>query len=214
LKPWFKNSDIFRWHTALSSAEKLIFADKRLHNLEGNKLKEHLRKFKKILDDSTVNSPYLHRPREIEFCSEKIVVPQRSPRNTFGYNEIPWYAASDVFFITEKEKSVSLKYILALINSKLYYLWLYHRGKRKGETLELIAKPLSEIPIKKISPSKQRSFIVIVDRILAITRDDDYLQNLAKQAKVKEYERQIDRRVCKLYGLTDEEIKIVEDYKS
>ena len=31
-----------------------------------------------------------------------------------------------------------------------------------------------------------------------------------KQAKVKEYEQQIDQMVYKLYGLTKEEIKIVE----
>ena len=38
----------------------------------------------------------------------------------------------------------------------------------------------------------------------------DYLQNPAKQAQVKEYEKQIDRMVYELYGLTNEEIKIVE----
>jgi len=37
-----------------------------------------------------------------------------------------------------------------------------------------------------------------------------YLQNPAKQAKVKEYEKQIDQMVYKLYGLIPEEIKIVE----
>lgn len=31
------------------------------------------------------------------------------------------------------------------------------------------------------------------------------------QAKVKDYERQIDQMVYKLYGLTEEEIKIVEN---
>lgn len=212
LKPWFKNSDIIRWYTASSSAEKLIFADKRLRNLEGNKLKEHLQKFKKILDDSTVNSPYLHRPRDINFDSEKIIAPQRSPWNTFGYNEIPWYASADVYFITEKDKSVYLKYVLSLLNSKLYYLWLYHRGKRKGEALELYQKPLSEIPIKKILKDEQRPFIDVVDKILTITKSDDYLTNSAKQAKVKEYERQIDQMIYKLYGLTQEEIKIVENF--
>ena len=210
LKPWFKNSDIFRWGTLLSTTEKLIYADKRLRNLDGNKLKEHLEKFKKILDDSTVNSPYLHRPRDINFDSPKIVAPQRSPKNTFGYNEVPWYAASDVFFITQKDENVSLKYILALLNSKLYYLWLYYRGKRKGEILELIAKPLSEIPIKKIAKEDQQPFIDLVDKILAITKDDDYLENPVKQEMVKEYERQIDQMVYKLYDLTEEEIKIVE----
>ena len=38
----------------------------------------------------------------------------------------------------------------------------------------------------------------------------DYLNNSTKQAKVKEYESQIDQMVYKLYDLTDEEIKIVE----
>ncbi len=41
----------------------------------------------------------------INFEGPKIVAPQRSKSNTFGYNEIPWYAASDVFFITTKDKS-------------------------------------------------------------------------------------------------------------
>jgi adenine-specific DNA-methyltransferase len=48
-----------------------------------------------------------------------------------------------------------------------------------------------------------------VDRILDITKDDDYLTNPAKQAKVKEYEHQIDEMVYELYGLTPEEIAIV-----
>jgi hypothetical protein len=211
LKPWFKNSDVHRWNTNINTKEKLIFADKRLQNLKDNKLQDYLMRFKKILDNSTSNSPYLHRPRDIDFINEKIVAPQRSPRNTFGYNKVPWYASADVYFITEKDKSVFLKYVLALLNSRLYYLWLYHRGKLKGEALELYQKPLSEIPIKKISEAVQEPFIEIVDKILAITKDKDYLQNSTKQAQVREYEKQIDKMVYKLYGLTPEEIKIVEN---
>ena len=54
-------------------------------------------------------------------------------------------------------------------------------------------------------------FIKIVDKILAITGSGDYLENPAKQAKVKEYEKQIDQMVYQLYDLTPEEIKIVEN---
>jgi len=39
-------------------------------------------------------------------------------------------------------------------------------------------------------------------------RSEDYLQNPQKQAKVKEYENQIDQLIYKLYGLMDDEIKI------
>ncbi len=40
----------------------------------------------------------------------------------------------------------------------------------------------------------------------------DYLQNSAKQSKSKEYERQIDQMVYKLYDITKEEIAIIEQF--
>ena len=43
----------------------------------------------------------------------------------------------------------------------------------------------------------------LVDKILSITKGDDYPKNTSKQAKVKEYEKQIDELVYKLYGLTN-----------
>ncbi len=53
-------------------------------------------------------------------------------------------------------------------------------------------------------------FIDLVDKILAITKDDVYLENPEKQSKVKELEKQIDQLVYRLYGLTNEEITIIE----
>ena len=49
-------------------------------------------------------------------------------------------------------------------------------------------------------------------QILSITKDDDYLDNPDKQAKVKRLEKEIDQLVYKLYELTPEEIKIVEEF--
>ena len=44
-----------------------------------------------------------------------------------------------------------------------------------------------------------------------LTKDDNYLNNTTKQSKVKEYECEIDQMVYNLYGLTPDEIKIVEE---
>jgi len=96
------------------------------------------------------------------------------------------------------------------LNSKLYFLWLYNKGKRKGETLELYQRPLSEIPVMSILANRQKPFVQLVDQILAITKEEDYLANPDKQAKVKELERQIDQLVYQLYDLTPEEIAVVE----
>ena len=225
LKPFYKNSDIKKWVTERKTDEKLFFIGKdvteRMLEREFPKIANHLKKFKKIMVEKRKNlnerlDQWFSLNRGTAhpwiFQSPKIIAPQRSPRNIFGYNEISWYASADVYFITGKDKSVSLKYVLALLNSSLYYLWLYHRGKRKGESLELYQKPLSEIPIKRTSLSQQQPFIALVDRVLEVTKDEDYSDNAGKQKKVKEYEQQIDQIVYELYGLTKEEIKIVEAF--
>jgi len=53
----------------------------------------------------------------------------------------------------------------------------------------------------------------LVNKTLSLAQFEDYFQNSQKQAKIKEYEHQIDQIVYKLYGLTEEEIKIVEDFE-
>ena len=146
----------------------------------------------------------LFYPRKPEFFDgEKIVSPQRSYTNTFGYNNSPWYASADVYFINTADRAVLLKYVLALLNSKLVFAWLYHRGKRKGEMLELYKKPLSEIPIRRISLDEQKPFIKLVDRILAAKQRDVKTDTIA-------LEREIDGLVYALYGLTPKEIAVVE----
>ena len=50
----------------------------------------------------------------------------------------------------------------------------------------------------------------IVSQTLSFTKAKDYLVTPQKQAKVKALEAEIDQLVYKLYGLTPEEIKIVE----
>ena len=213
LKPFFKNSDVSRYFSNKTTTKKLIYLNKRIHNIdELSNIKSHLKRFEDIIEKASDNAPYLHRPKNIPWLSSKIICPQRSKTNTFGYNEIPWYASADVYFITAKENSeIELKYILALLNSKLYYQWLYHRGKRKGETLELYQKPLSEIPIKKISPEAQKPFIDVVDQILEITSDSNYDPKNPPE-KQKKLELKIDEMVMDLYELTKEEKEIIRNF--
>ena len=101
-------------------------------------------------------------------------------------------------------------FMMYYFNSNTYFHWLYNKGKRKGEMMELYLTPLSEIPIKKADENTQNKFISIVDKILAITQTEDYLQNEEKQNAVKEYEKQIDIMVYKLYDLTYEEVLTID----
>ena len=83
----------------------------------------------------------------------------------------------------------------------------------QGNNFQIDKEPLLNIPIVKPEKDKQRPFINLVDRILVITKDDDYLQNPAKQEKVHEYECQIDQMVYKFYNLESEDIAIIEGGK-
>jgi len=219
IKSFIKNSDIYPFKINFSK-NKLIYLRWEDNINKYPCIKNHLNKFKDILVDQAdrYNEDYpwfaLHRPREKDIfeSKQKILVPYRNRKNIFGYSEESVYSSRDVFFITKNDKNCDLKFLLSLLNSNLFYLWLYEKGKRKGEILELYHRPLSEIPIMKISFEKQIPFINLVDQILAITKDDDYLDNPSKQSQVKTLENQIDRLVYKLYDLTPEEIEIVEGF--
>jgi len=56
----------------------------------------------------------------------------------------------------------------------------------------------------------QGIFIEIVAKIILLTKNDDYSNSQEKKIQVKDYEKQIDQMVYKLYGLTKEEIEVVE----
>lgn len=151
--------------------------------------------------------PFLRRgvkKQKIYSAIPKIVAPYRSKDNRFSFTEKEAYGSQDVYYITEKDKDINLKYVLALLNSKLYYLWLYYRGKRKGNTLELYQKPLSEVPIINADQEIKGALINLVSQILDI-------KEKSPEENVTNLERRIDMIVYDLYGLTPEEIKIVEE---
>ena len=151
------------------------------------------------------------------FTTLKIITPELSDRNRFTIASANTYYGDTVCGIRIKDKyknRIKLKYLLAVLNSELIE-WFYKKSTvpKAGGFFIYKVMYLKNIPLKEISIDNQKSFISLVDKILAITKDDDYLVNFEKQAQVRNYELQIDQLVYKLYGLTEEEIKIVEEKK-
>lgn len=103
-----------------------------------------------------------------------------------------------------KTQHYSLKYLLGLLNSKLfnYYVIAFGKLKRDGY-YEYSKNTLSQLPIKKDDDSYLR-VVEIVEQILKLKH-----KNL--QACTIELENQIDKLVYKLYGLTEGEIAIIEN---
>jgi len=212
IKPFFKNSDIRKFRVETIPKHFFLYVNKIEKEDELKKFKtiyKHLSLYKEILKERSINgvlqSAYqkgkwwaltTDRPN-INFDSEKILCPQRSNTNTFGYSKEEWFAASDVFYITLNRHGYSLKYIQSILTSKLTYFWLYYMGKRKGEALELTLEPLQFIPIKKIQTSEQIPFIRIVDYILFLKEKE--FSFITDQLIPTYFEQIIDGMVYELY---------------
>ena len=114
------------------------------------------------------------------------------------------YSNRSLYSILITDGRLSTKYVLALLNSSL--LQWYYSTMFKGET-ELFPKiriaQAKKLPIPIASKDKQQPIISLVDQILAVKRTNS-------SADTSALERDIDRLVYGLYGLTEEEIAVIE----
>ncbi|MCD6317751.1 methyltransferase, partial [Candidatus Aerophobetes bacterium] len=212
IKPYYTTKELGRYYANKNNPEWIIYTDSKFKYPANIKpypnIKKHLDKFQKVITSD--NKPYgLHRARDEKFFKgEKLIAVRKCTKPAFTYTDFDCYV-STAFYVIKTER-ISLKYLTGLLNSRLIVLWLKHKGKMQGNNYQIDKEPLLALPIIKSSKGEQKKIINLVDKILSLTQSEDYLENPQKQARVKEYERQIDQLVYKLYNLTDEEIKIVE----
>jgi len=95
-----------------------------------------------------------------------------------------------------------LYYYIGVINSKLASFWLkitFNSLKMSGEAINVGRNELGLLPI----PNKQVDFKNKIDRIMEAKKYNP-------SADTSALESEIDRLVYQLYGLTEDEIRIVE----
>ncbi len=112
------------------------------------------------------------------------------------------------------EKNIDLKWLLALLNSKLLSWFFVHfnAAARRDDFPKIIIKQTRELPIPK--PTSNNQLIYLVDTMLSLHKrlSAEKLPQRREQLQreIDTTDRQIDQLVYQLYGLTDEEIVIVE----
>ncbi len=166
----------------------------------------------------------LSRPQK----KEHFLVPEKLLIRRIGKNIIATYDNKQIFCVHTlytarllKSSKYSIKFVLGLLNSKLYK-YIYDKSLTiKGDIFpEVRIYSINNLPVKKIDftdPIKTalhdkivNSVDQIIDakkRLPVITTDKDKNFYVNKCYTI---DRQIDRLVYDLYGLTEEEIKIVE----
>lgn len=217
---------------------------------------------------------WLAAPREQKyFIQPRILI--REIVNSYlycCYTEEEYYNTPSIINVIQKNPDYSLKYILAVLNSKLivWYHYLTSPKAKKGLFPKILVNDVRNIPIPQISKKAQQEFIALVEIMLTKNKELfeikeqllkvlqskfnsvsvtakldlwhdlsflEFSKELAKQkiklslvkqsewliffesekskalklqSEINKIDKEIDKLVYKLYGLSGDEIKIIE----
>ena len=229
LKKSINSKDIDRYFLK-NSGKYLIYIDSTIDVDKYLNIHRYLLSHKKELSQrNEVNKGLyawyrLERPREkfVFDAKEKLVVPYRAEKNRFAFDDQQSFndGGGSYAIILKDNINLNLKYVLGILNSDLMNWYYGFIGKPKGKMREYFNIPMSKIPIHKIgfsNPAEKAQH----DKLVALVENMLELQKKYHDARMERdkelYERQIqivdtqiDRLVYDLYGLTEEEIGIVE----
>ena len=156
-----------------------------------------------------------NKPLDLFLC-EKIFGRQlvnRKFRLQFSFFNESAAFKKNLYAIYNLKKEFHYYYLLAILNSA-FFSYIQVNLNSSGQRDDYPAFSLQDYRnflIPDLSQNDQKSYINIVSKILLHTQSNDYIQNKSKQHIVKEYDKQIDKMVYEIYGLSKEEIKIIEE---
>jgi len=225
IKRYLRAADVHRYHWEHAGFSVLYIGNEDNKEIQAAprlyaNIRNHLDTYKDFITSS--NRPYgIHRTRENQFFTrEKLLCPNMFDKPTFAYCSDEYYVNFAFNVVIAGQTSYSLKYLLGLLNSRLGAIWFDINGKKRGVNNDVGVAVMRRFPTRCINFSNaadKARHDVIVSKVDAMLGAKKQLA-VAKTDKDKTYyeqkcaglDHQIDRLVYDLYGLTQEEIQIVE----
>lgn len=166
-------------------------------------LANHLKQFETKAKERTDKGDYYWELRACDYYDKfekpKIMYQVLQVKPCFIYDENGLYCNNSMWFIPSDDK-----FLLGVLNSKMGW-WLiskYCTAIQNG--YQLIWKYFSQIPIAIGDETVREKILALVTEILSIKKQNP-------SADITDMENQIDQLVYQLYGLTHEEIEIIEN---
>lgn len=179
---------------------------------------EHLRRYQKQLEKRWDQGKHWWELRACDFYGEfekpKIVFPDIAKESRFALDANRIYVEATAYILPVEDL-----YLLGLLNSKLVWEWFKRKcyvlgdPDKKGR-IRLKTQWVKEIPIKRIDPNKTEEnglrvqIIELVKDMLELNKTPE--NRAIKRPEIAAINYKIDALVYELYGLTEEEIRIVE----
>jgi adenine-specific DNA-methyltransferase len=204
IKPFLRGRDIKRY--AIHSPNLfLIYVPWEFDTKKYPAVFEHLKKFKKELSERPEAKegrfPWYAMSRYAsdyyqEFEKPKIMYQVFQVKPCFVFDEQGYFSNNSVWIIPTEDKT-----LLAVLNSPVGWFLISQFCTKLQNGFQLIADYFGRIPIPKASEREATAIGAKVSAVLAAK---------AAGKETGELEKEIDAMVYGLYGLTAEEIKIVE----
>lgn len=143
------------------------------------------------------------------FKTEMLIMPRTVYKLKATIKEPNIVLLDRIYYLVGKVE-MNYRYVLGILNSSLINYWFeYYYGttKVRGNYFDLNGNQIKSIPIAIVSNGMQHSISNLVDQILSAKKANPL-------ADTSSLEAEIDRLVYELYGLTEEEIAIVEGTNS
>ena len=163
-------------------------------------------------------------PKNLDIMTRrKILVPDIADRAAFAIDSDGDFAFTSGYGVTLKENvRESDRFILGLLNSRVLDFYLKRVSTSlRGGYFRYFTQYLEQLPIRTIDFADRKDkarhdrLVELVDAMLALHQKLAAVKTphdkTAIQRQIAATDRQIDQLVYELYGLTDEEIKIVEE---
>jgi len=233
IKPFLVGKDIKRYQPP-ESTRYLIFTRRGVDIKEYPAIEQHLLQFKDRLMPKPEDlgggkwpgrKPGDYEWYEIqdtiayfeEFEKPKIIYPSICKKPEFVFDEDYWYTNQKCFIISKPDK-----YLLGILNSSLiYFLFKSILPKLRGDFCEPNYVIFKDFPIHTIDfsdpidKSRHDIMVTLVEHMLELherlAKPTAESERTSLQQQIDETDRQIDNLVYALYGLTEEEIAIVEE---
>lgn len=218
LKDVYIGKDLKKWTTPRPIKKMIVFENKSTSKYFGElnedaafeKMKgdypeifDHLEPFKEKAKKRYDKGEYWWELRNCAyydlFGKPKIIFPNLQKNNKFAFDDTGVYLNAPAVFLPSNDKA-----LLAVLNSKV--VWHFLKSVcviRSGGYIEVKPQYFEQIPIPNINDTSKSNLIELVDKIMRV-KDNKV------QTETTALESQIDQLVYQLYGLTEEEIKIVE----
>ena len=206
IRPWIRGRDIDRWRVDWAELY-LIFTRRGIDIGRYPAVRHYLAQFKKRLMPGVPGGrkPGNYEWYEVqdttdyyaEFEKPKIVYPDIAKEPEFAYDATGAYGGNTMYILPTDEL-----YLLGVLNSSVVeFFYNQISSTIRGDYLRFIATYMEQVPIPDATPVQRAAIETLVRKLLDAE---------GQGPQVAEWERELNAVVYELYGLTGEEIGVVE----